>query len=298
VIAASQLTRRFDDRLAVDHLTFDVRPGEVFALLGPNGAGKTTTLRMLAGLIKPTSGTVTIDGCSIDRDGWAVRARVGLLTEAPGLWERLTVEMNLLVYARLHGLDEPRVRVRAALGRFDLLDRAADVAAELSRGMKQRLAIARALLHNPKVVLLDEPTSGLDPRTARNVREIISSLRDEGRAVILSSHNLDEVERLADRVAVIEHRLIALDSPAALRQRLFGRRIRIDVGARADELARVAREAGAAGVEFRNGSLFLDATDRAGVAAIVRALVAAGGDIFAVVPDEVRLEDVYLRLIE
>jgi ABC-2 type transport system ATP-binding protein len=298
VIAASHLTRRFGDRPAVDHLTFDVRAGEIFALLGPNGAGKTTTLRMLAGLIRPTSGTAVIDGCSIDRDGAAVRSRVGLLTEAPGHWERLTVEMNLHVYARLHALDDARARVRAALARFGLADRAADLAAELSKGLKQRLAIARALLHNPKVILLDEPTSGLDPQTARTVREIIIALRNEGRAVVLSSHNLDEVERLADRIAVIQHRLIAMDSPAALRQRLFGRRIRIDLGARADDLAAVAREAGGVGVESRNGSVFLDATDNAGVAAIVRALVAAGGDVLAVVPDEVSLEDVYLRLVE
>jgi ABC-2 type transport system ATP-binding protein len=298
VIAASELTRRFGDRLAVDRLTFEVAGGEIFALLGPNGAGKTTTLRMLAGLIRPTSGTAVIDGHAVDRDGQAVRARVGFLTEAPGHWDRLTVETNLLVYARLHGLERPGERVDRALTRFDLRDRAADPVAELSKGLKQRLAIARALLHNPRVVLLDEPTSGLDPQTARNVRELIGTLRDEGRAVILSSHNLDEVERLAQRIAVIEHRLIAMDTPAALRQRLFGRRIRIDLAGRAGDLAPVAREAGARAVDVRDGSLVLDAGDPREIAGVVRALVAAGADIFAVVPEEVRLEDVYLRLIE
>jgi ABC-2 type transport system ATP-binding protein len=298
VIEVSQLTRRFGDRPAVDGLTFDVRAGEIFALLGPNGAGKTTTLRMLAGLVRPTSGTAVIDGRRVDRDGPGVRARIGFLTEAPGHWERLTVETNLMVYARLHGLDRARERVREFLVRFDLHDRAEDPVAELSKGLKQRLAIARALLHNPKVVLLDEPTSGLDPQTARSVRELVDRLRGEGRAVVLSSHNLDEVERLADRVAVIQHRLIALDSPVALRQRLFGRRLRVDVEGPIDDLGRAAGEAGARGLEIRNGSLFFEAGSDGDIAAIVRALVAAGGSIFAVVPEEIRLEDVYLRLIE
>ena len=184
---------------------------------------------MLAGLIAPSSGTATLDGHRIDRHADHIRRRIGFLTEAPGHWERLSVHMNLLVYARLHGLEQPGRVVDAALGRFGLGDRADVLVAELSKGLKQKLAIARALLHNPRVLLLDEPTSGLDPQTARTVREMVVALRDEGRAIVLSSHNLDEVERLADRVAVIERRLIAVDSPTALRHRLFGRRVRIDL---------------------------------------------------------------------
>ncbi len=296
MISVSQLGRRFGDRRAVDNLTFDVQRGEIFALLGPNGAGKTTTLRMLAGLIAPSEGTATIDGLRIDRDAALIRSRVGLLTEVPGHWDRLSVTMNLMVYARLHGIEQPDRVIASALDRFDLADRADHLVAELSKGMKQKLAIARALLHEPRVVLLDEPTSGLDPQTARSVRELIAALRDDGRAIVLSSHNLDEVERLADRVAVLERRLIAVDSPAALRQRLFGRRIRIDLVQPAAEFEEVAQRTGASGLSVDRSSLWIDET--ADSPAIVRALVLAGAEVRAVVPEEVRLEDVYLRLIE
>src|SRR5882762_9552278 len=212
-LVASHLTRRFDARVAVDDVSLELAPGEIFALLGPNGAGKTTTLRMLAGLIKPSSGTVD------------VRGRIGFLTEAPGLWDRLTVERNLMVYARLHGLEDPARAVDEALDLFDIGGRKQDRAAQLSKGLKQRVALARTLLHRPNIVLLDEPTSGLDPESARDVRELILRLRGERRAVLISTHNLDEVQRVADRVAVLRARLVALDTLEALRTRLFGSRL-------------------------------------------------------------------------
>ena len=198
----------------MDHLDLEVPARVCFGLLGPNGAGKTTTLRMLAGLISPTSGDVRLDGEPMSRGATARRrGRIGFLTEAPGLWDRLTVSRNLLVYARLHGLPDPARAVDEALELFDIRDRRNDRAAQLSKGLKQRVALARTLLHKPDIVLLDEPTSGLDPDSARDVRELILRLRDERRAVLLSTHNLDEVQRVATRVAVLRTRLVALDTP-------------------------------------------------------------------------------------
>ena len=228
MLTASHLTRRFGDRLAVDDVSFDLAPGEIFALLGPNGAGKTTTLRMLAGLIRPSDGAISIGGEALtSSNAPRLRSRVGFLTETPGLWERLDVRHNLLVYARLHGLPDPDRSVDAALDAFDMRSRARDAAAHLSKGLKQRVALARTLLHQPDVVLLDEPTSGLDPESAREVRELILRLRHERRIVVVSTHNLDEVERIATRVGILRSRLVAMDTPAALRARLFGVRVRV-----------------------------------------------------------------------
>ena len=194
VLAAIDLTRRFDSRTAVQSVTFDLVRGDIVALLGPNGAGKTTTLRMLAGLIEPSAGEVRLDGARVERGRTGrLRSRVGFLTESPGLWDRLTVRENLLVYARLHGLTPASGAVDRALDTFAIADRANEPAAVLSKGLKQRVAIARALLHNPDIVLLDEPTSGLDPESARGLRDLILGLRDGNRAVLISTHNLDEV---------------------------------------------------------------------------------------------------------
>ena len=285
-LVASHLTRRFDARVAVDDLSFELAAGEIFALLGPNGAGKTTTLRMLAGLIKPSSGAVRVDG------------RIGLLTEAPGLWDRLTVERNLLVYARLHGLANPARAVDETLDLFDIAGRKHDRAAQLSKGLKQRVALARALLHRPDVVLLDEPTSGLDPESARTVRDLILRLRDQRRAVLISTHNLDEVQRIADRVAVLSARLIALDTPAALRARLFGCRLLVTLAGDAARFAEVLRPMGSdIRADGRTLSIGVADAERA-APAVVRTLVNAGADVVSMIAEEPPLEDVYLRLLD
>ena len=299
MLVATRLTRRFGDRVAVEDATFELAPGEIFALLGPNGAGKTTTLRMLAGLISPTSGIVSVDGEEMSRGNAAgVRGRIGFLTEAPGLWDRLTVRQNLSVYARLHGLPQPSRAVDEALELFGIADRARDFAAQLSKGLKQRVALARTLLHNPDIVLLDEPTSGLDPESARGVRDLILRLRDERRAVLLSTHNLDEVERVANRVAVLRTRLVAVDTPAALRSRLFGSRLRVVLAGPAAPFATFVDGAGVSDVRADDRSLSMAVDDGRGRApAIVRRLVSAGADIESVVPEEPSLEEVYLRLL-
>jgi len=300
VLIASQLTRRFDRRLAVEDVSFELAPGEIFALLGPNGAGKTTTLRMLAGLIEPSSGSVRLNGDVMSRSAASrLRSRIGFLTETPGLWERLTVRQNLIVYARLHGLASPRRVVDESLQTFDIRDRAADIPAQLSKGLRQRVALARTLLHKPDIVLLDEPTAGLDPESARDVRALVLRLRDEGRAVLLSTHNLDEVERVADRVAVLRNRLLAVDTPAALRTRLFGARLQVIVSQPATSFVGMLVAAGFIDVKADGQVLSIGVDDSAKTAPrVVRRLVEAGADVQSVVAEHAPLEEVYLRLLE
>ena len=299
MLSASSLTRLFGTRVAVEDVSFELAAGEIFALLGPNGAGKTTTLRMLAGLIAPTSGAVHIGGEAMTHaSAPRLRGRIGFLTEAPGLWDRLTVRQNLLVYARLHGQADPRRAVDLALAALDISDRAGEPTAQLSKGLRQRVALARTLLHDPGIVLLDEPTSGLDPQSARAVREIILRLRAEGRTIVLSTHNLDEVERVADRVAVLRRTLVALDTPDALRARLFGTRVRVTVAADADRLAATVRAAGHTDVTVEGGALSIGVgAETSTIPAVVRMLVQAGAEIHSVVPESAPLEEVYLRLV-
>jgi len=303
LVAARGLTRRFGNRTAVEALSLEVARGEVVALLGPNGAGKTTTMRMLAGLLAPDEGTVEFEGVPAGAGVTpAMRRRIGLLTESPGLWDRLSVEANLLTYARLYELPDPRRRVADALSQFGLLDRAADQAATLSKGMKQKLAIARTLLHDPALVLLDEPTAGLDPAMARSVRDLVRDIRTEGRAVLIATHNLDEAERVADRIAVLQGRLVALDTAAALRRSLFGARVRVvlagTTGDGAVPFAEAARHGGARQVEVSDGVLLctVDNAD-ADTPSIVASLVAAGARVRSVSDERVPLEEVYLKLV-
>ena len=296
-LSAQHLTRRFGNRLAVDGLSFEFKAGEIFGLLGPNGAGKTTTLRMLAGLIAPTSGSVQIDGETMTPDAAPrLRARIGFLTEAPGLWDNLTVRENLSIYARLYGLADPDEAVTNALTLFEIADRSQDRTARLSKGLKQRVALARAIVHQPPIVLLDEPTSGLDPESARDVRELIVGMREQGRAVLLCTHNLDEVERVADRVAVLRSRLVAVGSPGELRERLFVPRLRIRLSQPAEPFAAILRTSGLGDVSVEGTSLSLSAGKRP-TPEIVRTLVEAGAGIEAIGEEDRSLEDVYIKLL-
>jgi ABC-2 type transport system ATP-binding protein len=291
LLVADRLTRIFSgaaaartlrggaiDRVAVRDLSLSVAAGEIVALLGPNGAGKTTTMRMLAGLILPTAGRVAIDRVPITpATADQARRSVGLLTEAPGLWERLTVRVNLLTYARLQGLPRPQEHVTRVLQEVDVADRADEAAGRLSKGLKQRVALARALIHRPPIVLLDEPTSGLDPASARQIRDLIARLKKDGCAVLVSTHNLVEAEELADRIAIVNTQLLALDTTAALRNEGGDIRVRIEFEDGASETRRVKQ--------------------LSEVPDLVRNLVSAGRRIVRVVPDRRSLEDVYLSLV-
>ena len=299
MLTASHLTRRFDSRLAVDDLSFELAPGQIFALLGPNGAGKTTTLRMLAGLIAPSSGTVHMDGEPMTPTASHLRGRIGFLTEAPGLWDRLSVYQNLVVYARLQGVSDTRRAIDGVLELFGLTSRAADPTAQLSKGLKQRVALARTLLHEPSIVLLDEPTAGLDPESAHETRALILRLRDEKRVVVISTHNLDEVDRVADRVGVLRTRLIAFDTPAALRSRLFGRRVSFTLAENAIKYESIVRAAGGQDVTTEKDTISVAVEGESQIApGIVKALVEAGARIVSVIPEERPLEEVYLRLLK
>jgi ABC-2 type transport system ATP-binding protein len=278
LLVADRLTRRFGDRVAVRDLSLSVAAGEIVALLGPNGAGKTTTMRLLAGLILPTAGRIAIDRVPITPDtADQARRSIGLLTEAPGLWERLTVRVNLLTYARLQGLPHPDQAVADVLELVDVADRADETAGMLSKGLKQRVALARALIHRPPIVLLDEPTSGLDPASARHVRDLIAALRNNGCAVLVSTHNLGEAEELADRIAILKTALLACDTIAALRHDGEDIHVAIEYADRTSDTRTVKA--------------------LSDVPAIVRELVSSGKQIVRVVPDRRSLEEIYLALV-
>jgi ABC-2 type transport system ATP-binding protein len=305
LLAARDVVKTFGRRVAVDHVSIELRRGETFGLVGPNGAGKTTTLRMLAGLIAPTTGRIELEGQPVTpRSAQRLRRLVGLLTESPGLWDRLSVRQNLMTYARLYGLAQPGRAVEGALERFRLRDRADDDAAQLSKGLRQRVALARTLLHDPAIVLLDEPTSGLDPESARGVRDLVRQLQTEDRAVVVCTHNLDEVERLATRVGVLRTRLLAIDTPQALRARLFGMRVRVVLDGEAAPFAAMLRSGGIADVRADGSSLSVapgSALSQGGATTtpdLVRMLVEAGARVESVGPDTPSLEDVYLRVLD
>jgi ABC-2 type transport system ATP-binding protein len=225
MIKTEQLTKQFGQVLAVDQLSIEVGEGEVLGFLGPNGAGKTTTVRMLTSLIGPSSGTAMVNGYSIGKDDQEIRRTVGILTESPGFYDNLSAQQNLMIYARLYGVADPEDQVKKYLDMLGLWPRRLDESGTFSKGMKQRLAIARALLHEPSLVFLDEPTSGLDPEAAVMVREFILELKNRKRTIFLCTHNLDEADRLCDRVAVFKTRLLVIDTPANLRSGIFGRKV-------------------------------------------------------------------------
>jgi len=302
MIRATGLGRSFGELWAVRGMDLEVLRGEVLGLLGPNGAGKTTTVRMLTALIAPSEGHASVDGLDVVAEPEDVRARVGILTETPGLYDKLTATANLEFFGRLYGLDAGTraARIERYLRLFSLWERRDDVAGTFSKGMKQKLAIARALLHEPAVVFLDEPTAALDPEAAYVVREAIESMRRQGRTIVLATHNLDEADRLCDRVAFVRGGLLRIDSPAGLRGSLGGRGVEVGLaGEPSDVLVAAARSVpGVTGVDVADGRLVVAADDPAGVApGLVRALVAAGADITTVHARATTLEQVYFEVM-
>jgi ABC-2 type transport system ATP-binding protein len=298
------LTRTFGAVRAVDGVDLEVRRGEVFGYLGHNGAGKTTTVRLLNAVLDPSAGQATVLGLSTVSEGAVLRARTGVLTETPALDDRLTARESLVYAGRLFGVPGGALqpRIEALLAEFDLLDRGDDRVGGYSKGMRQKLALARALIHEPELIFLDEPTSGLDPVARRQIHELIHRLaRSQGRTVFLSTHNLAEAQQLCDRVAVLEHgRIIALGTPLELARRLGSRAtIELDVGVEAaDHAARIlatqtSHEPTAQGA----GRLLLSGVARDEIPALVERMVAAGVPVFGVVAQEPTLEDAYFALV-
>ena len=303
VVRTEKLTKRFGALTAVDGIDLEVHEGEVFGFLGPNGAGKTTTLRLLCALIAPTSGTAEIAGFHLGRDDPKIRAAVGILTEQPGLYERQSAWDNLVFYATLYGLSPSVAKSQAEryLRLMGLWERRAEPVVTFSRGMKQKMAIARAALHEPRVLFLDEPTTGLDPDAAKTVREFIVALRGEGRTVFLCTHNLDEADRLCDRIAFFRHRVLRIAQPDDLRAELYGRatEIRIMPKPRPEDLARVQAVPGVHEAHLENGSIIVASKDPLRTnPLLVRALVAGGAEIAFVTERRAHLEEVYLRIVE
>jgi ABC-2 type transport system ATP-binding protein len=301
-ITAHELTRRFDSGLALDHLTLDLDGGEVLALLGPNGAGKTTTVRLLNGVLRADSGTARVLGFDPATQGDEVRRRTGVLTENAGLDDRLTTRENLEFTARLRGLGaaDARRRVDEMLERFGMAERADDLTQGFSTGQRKRVALARALLHDPQVLFLDEPTSGLDPAGTRDVIDLIQSLAGEGRTIVLATHFLGEAGRLADRMAVLHRgRLRAFGRPDDLAAGLWeGMEATIDLGgpAPAELVAALHRIAGVLEGTVDDDGIRLRVVDRDVVPRVVAEIVGRAIDVYGAQAHPPSLEDVYFEI--
>jgi ABC-2 type transport system ATP-binding protein len=301
-LSVDHLTKRFGDRTAVEDVSFDVGRGEVFGFLGPNGAGKTTTVRMLGTLIAPSSGSAAILGIPLTpENGTQIRSRIAIMPEAPGLYLRLSVRENLECFADLYETPDPRERIGKALAAVNMAERADDACGRLSKGLRQRVALARALLSDPEVLFLDEPTSGLDPVAAREVHELIAHLREGGVTIFLTTHRLEEAERLCDRVAILNTTLRTIGRPDELRERLFARTLAVKTVEPLPEPARIF--AGLAGVdswrEDGAASYVLAVADPAVAApAATRALVEKGANVLFIGESRHSLEDVYLELVD
>lgn len=299
-LSTRALTKIFAERKAVDAVTFDVPRGAVFALLGPNGAGKTTTVRMLCALIPISSGSATVAGTRVGGDDDQLRQHVGMLTEMPGLYERLTAWENLELFGRLQGLPvaERRARIEKFLRAFALWDRRDDRVGGFSKGMKQKVAIVRALLHEPSVLFLDEPTSGLDPIAAREVHAVIETLRREGRTILLTTHRLVEAEQLADLVGILRGEMLVLDTFANLKRKMFGHRLEVTLARVDGAFASALGAIGYAEVQVDTERLSIAIEDvRSDAPRIVATLVGAGAEIVGVREADHSLEDIYLGLL-
>jgi ABC-2 type transport system ATP-binding protein len=301
-IAVSHCSKRFGDRVAFDDVSFEVGRGEVFGFLGPNGAGKTTMVRTLSTLIAPSSGSATVAGLPLTPEaGVEIRRRIAVMPESPGLYPTLSVRENLECFAELYEVPEPRVRIDRALAAVNLGDRTRDACSTLSKGLRQRVALARALLSDPEVLFLDEPTAGLDPVAARQVHELIERLRERRVTIFLTTHRLEEAERLCDRVAILNTTLRTIGRPADLRERLFSAALRVRTLAPLPAPDRVFTGLpGVTGWQQGDGGDYTVSVSDPTVAApaVMRALVAAGADVLSIEGARHSLEDVYLELID
>jgi ABC-2 type transport system ATP-binding protein len=301
-LSADRLCKRFGSRVAFDDVTFEIGHGEVFGFLGPNGAGKTTTVRTLGTLLVPTSGSATVAGLALTPDnGVEIRRRISIMPESPGLYLRLSVLENLECFANLYEVPAASDRVDRALRAVHLADRAHDTCGSLSKGLRQRVALARALLNDPQVLFLDEPTSGLDPVAAREVHDLIDGLRHRGVTIFLTTHRLDEAERLCDRVAILNTTLRTIGRPDQLRDQIFARTLTVRTVGPIPEPDRVFL--GVPGVagwrEDSTATYVLTVTDPALAApGVTRALVTADADVLSISASHHSLEDVYLELID
>lgn len=306
MIKTQGLTKKFkiskkpeNELVAVNNLSLEVQHGEVFGFLGPNGAGKTTTVRMLTGLIRPTSGGAQVAGFELGKNDTDIRRNVGILTESPGMYERLSAEKNLAIFANLYDVPDVDKAVNKYLSMLGLWERRHDAVGSFSKGMRQKLAVARALLHEPQVLFFDEPTTGLDPEAALVVRDFILEFKKQGRTIFMTTHNLDEAEKLCDRVGIFKQSLLALDSPANLRQKLFGRKVVFHLGGVNPQwLPLINAVDGVSSVEQLENKLVVAlASPEKTNPLITRLLVEQGADIQFIGEVRQSLEQVYLEML-
>ena len=301
-IDVENLTKSFGTFTAVDNVSLHVDEGEVFGFLGPNGAGKTTTVRMLACLISKTSGRATVGGYEIGNssDQSKIRAMIGLLPENVGLYEELSAYDNLDFYGRYYKLSiqKRREQIEYFLKMLGLWDKRDDAAGTFSKGMKQKLAIARALIHDPKLLFLDEPTASLDPEASKTVRDFILELKKEKRTIFLNTHLLDEAERICDQVAILKTKLIATGSPEDLRHSLSNRKVRVQLELVDDAVTGAVKTLGFQIAEKTNNSLVIVVNNpEKENPEILKEIQTAGGRIQFVTEVGSSLEDVYLKLV-
>ena len=302
MIETENLTKKFGDLTAVDNLTLHVDDGEVFGFLGPNGAGKTTTVRMLCCLISKTSGSAKIGDYEIGNraDQQKIRRMIGLLTENVGLYEELSAYDNLDFYGRFYKLREQKRKeqIEYFLRMLGLWEKRNDAAGTFSKGMKQKLAITRAMIHDPQVLFLDEPTANLDPEASKTVRDFILELKKEKRTIFLNTHLLDEAEKICDRVAILKTKLIAVGTPQDLRRSLSGRKIKVQLQRVDDTIVDAVKKIGFQVTEITDNSLVVDVSNpEKENSAILKAIEAAGGHVQFVTEIGSTLEDVYLKLV-
>lgn len=301
VIVVRHLTKQFGQRIAFEDVSFSVQRGEVFGFLGPNGAGKTSTVRTLSTLVSPTSGTAEVAGLPLDgHHDIEIRHRISVMTEVPGLYLRLSVTENLAFFAGLYGFRDAQPRIDRALEAVNLSSRADDLCGSLSKGLRQRVGLARALLNDPEIIFLDEPTAGLDPRASLEVHDLIVALRDKGVTVFLTTHRLDEAEKLCDRVAILNTTLRTVGRIDDLRQRMFQKSILVStVAPLADPGGLFSTIGGVTGwTNSDAGGYEVTVSDvRATAPAIARALVGAGADVLELAEGHHSLEEVYLELV-
>ncbi len=301
MIRAEGLTRNFDGLVAVDNLSFEVGKGEIFGLLGPNGAGKTTTVRMLSCLIRPTSGRAFVGGHEVGKDELKIREIVGLLPESPGLYDELSAHRNLDFYAKLYGVPKQKRddNIERFLKMLDLWDRRNDPVGTFSKGMRQKIAIVRSMVHEPEVLFLDEPTAALSPESAKVVRDFILELKQERRTIFLCTHNLYEAERLCDRVAILSTKLVAIGSPSELERKFGPSRTEVHLENASKEIADAVRKVGQVkGVEIVDNKLLIEVDDpETANPLIVETAVKHGGKVRYVTRAANALEETYLRLV-
>lgn len=303
MIEIKELSRSFGKAKVVDNLNLTIKTGEVFGFLGPNGAGKTTTVRMLSCLIKPTSGTAYHDGLDIcnENDAMKIRKQIGILTETPGLYETLSAYKNLDFYAKLYEVEEKqrKERIEHYLKMLGLWEKKDTPVGGFSKGMKQKMAIARCLIHDPKVLFLDEPTSGLDPEASKLVRDFILELKKEGHTIFICTHNLDEADRLCDRIGIFKGTLMGVDEPSRMKTSLYGRPVKIQLSKVTPELVATVKSLKfVTGVEPDGNSMTVNVgTPEQDNPQLIRALVSAGADVQFVSESSHSLEEVYFKIL-